>query len=85
MRKRLYPRNRIVIPTGAPKEHSGGLFGSFPRVLTHWSLLIPYLSLTPPLVQLRSTRDMQDFLMIVYTTVFFAVALLYVRACEKLK
>jgi len=28
---------------------------------------------------------MQDFLMIVYTTVFFAVALLYVRACEKLK
>jgi len=28
---------------------------------------------------------MQDLLMIVYTTVFFAVALLYVRACEKLQ
>jgi len=28
---------------------------------------------------------MQDLLMIVYTTVFFVVALLYVRACEKLR
>jgi len=28
---------------------------------------------------------MQDLLMIVLTTVFFAVALLYVRGCEKLR
>jgi hypothetical protein len=49
------------------------------------SLLIPYLSLTPPLVAFRSTRDMQDLLMILYTTAFFVVALLYVRACEKLR
>jgi len=28
---------------------------------------------------------MQDLLMLVYTLVFFAVALLYVRACEKLR
>jgi len=28
---------------------------------------------------------MQDLLMIVCTTVFFVVALLYVRACEKLR
>jgi hypothetical protein len=55
------------------------------RWLPPASLLIPYLSLTPPLVGFRSTRDMQDLLMIVYTTVFFAVALLYVRACEKLR
>jgi len=28
---------------------------------------------------------MQDLLMIAYSTVFFVVALLYVRACEKLR
>jgi len=28
---------------------------------------------------------MQDVLMVVYTIVFFAVALLYVRGCEKLR
>jgi len=28
---------------------------------------------------------MQDLLMILNTTAFFAVALLYVRACEKLR
>jgi len=28
---------------------------------------------------------MQDLLMLVYTLVFFGVALLYVRACEKLR
>jgi uncharacterized membrane protein len=28
---------------------------------------------------------MQDLLMIVFTIVFFAVALLYVRGCEKLR
>jgi len=28
---------------------------------------------------------MQDLLMIVFTIVFFAVALLYIRGCEKLR
>jgi len=28
---------------------------------------------------------MQDLLMIVFTIIFFAVALLYVRGCEKLR
>jgi len=28
---------------------------------------------------------MQDLLMLVFTLIFFAVALLYVRACEKLR
>ena len=43
----------------------------------------------PSLVRRRSTREwsiaMQDLLMIVLTIVFFAVALLYVRGCEKLR
>ena len=29
--------------------------------------------------------SMQDLLMIVFTVVFFVVALLYVRGCEKLR
>ena len=54
------------------------------------SLLIPYLSLTPPLVEGRSTKNtmehtMQDLLMIVFAAVFFGVALLYVRGCDKLR
>jgi len=28
---------------------------------------------------------MQDLLMVVFTVVFFAVALLYIRGCEKLR
>ena len=43
----------------------------------------------PSLVRQRSTREwsiaMQDLLMIVLTIVFFAVALLYIRGCEKLR
>jgi hypothetical protein len=54
------------------------------------SLLIPYLSLTPPLVKGRFTKKtmehtMQDLLMIVFAAVFFGVALLYVRGCDKLR
>jgi hypothetical protein len=54
------------------------------------SLLIPYLSLTPPLVEERFTKKtmehaMQDLLMVVFAVVFFGVALLYVRGCEKLR
>jgi hypothetical protein len=54
------------------------------------SLLIPYLSLTPPLVVGRSTKNtmehtMQDLLMVVFAVVFFGVALLYVRGCDKLR
>jgi uncharacterized membrane protein len=30
-------------------------------------------------------ESMQDLLMVVFTIVFFAVALLYVRGCEKLR
>jgi uncharacterized membrane protein len=43
----------------------------------------------PSLVRQRSTREwsiaMLDLLMIVFTVVFFTVALLYVRGCEKLR
>jgi hypothetical protein len=54
------------------------------------SLLIPYLSLTPPLVERRSTKNtmehtMQDLSMVVFAVVFFGVALLYVRGCDKLR
>jgi hypothetical protein len=54
------------------------------------SLLIPYLSLTPPLVERRSTKKtmehaMQDLLMVVLAAVFFGVALLYIRGCDKLR
>jgi len=30
-------------------------------------------------------RAMQDLLMLLYTTIFFAVAFLYVKACQKLR
>ena len=33
----------------------------------------------------REGSPMQDILMLIFTLIFFAVALLYVRACEKLR
>jgi len=35
--------------------------------------------------QVEEVRIMQDVLMLFYTAVFFGVAFLYVRACQKLR
>ena len=80
-----FGHNEFVIPTAALRvDLRLNLSPSSP------SLLIPYLSLTPPLVVGRSTMNtmehtMQDLLMIVFAAVFFGVALLYVRGCDKLR
>jgi hypothetical protein len=77
--------------TGNPGQPRDLQFrGPFLEMFFSPSLLIPYLSLTPPLVEARSTKNtmehaMQDLLMVVFAVVFFGVALLYVRGCDKLR
>jgi hypothetical protein len=40
----------------------------------------------PALVRMEKGRSrMQDVLMLLYTVIFFAVAFLYVKACQKLR